>query len=75
MENKGVLLTYHYREVAQDKREKLVTRAKEIIIENGFKVKDNIGNKIIRETYTRLTSCSFCFRLVWPIVLWSVSPK
>ena len=38
VENKGVLLTYHYREVPSDKREALVPRAKQIITEQGFKV-------------------------------------
>ena len=38
MENKGVLLTYHYREVKPDMREDLVPRAKEIITQCGFKV-------------------------------------
>ncbi len=38
VENKGVLLTYHYREVPQLLRETLVPRAKEIITGCGFKV-------------------------------------
>ncbi|XP_059085685.1 uncharacterized protein LOC131882533 isoform X3 [Tigriopus californicus] len=38
VEEKGVLLTYHYREVAQEKREALVTKAKDIITQNGFKI-------------------------------------
>ena len=38
VENKGVLLTYHYREVSNEKREVLVPRAREIIKESGFKV-------------------------------------
>ena len=40
MENKGVLLTYHFRNVPTDKREPLVTRARELISMAGF----NIGN-------------------------------
>ena len=39
MENKGVLLTYHYREVPQEKRDNLVQKAKSIIQKGGFKVK------------------------------------
>ncbi len=39
VENKGVLLTYHYREVSSEKRQVLVPRAQEIISECGFKVK------------------------------------
>ena len=38
VENKGVLLTYHYREVSSEKRQVLVPRAREIISECGFKV-------------------------------------
>lgn len=38
VENKGVLLTYHYREVTEEAvREKLMARAKEIIEASGFK--------------------------------------
>ena len=40
MENKGVLLTFHYRNVPMEKREPLVIRAKELISAAGF----NIGN-------------------------------
>ena len=39
MENKGVLLTYHYREVPQEKRDNLVQKAKALIQKGGFKVK------------------------------------
>ena len=39
MENKGVLLTYHYREVPQEKRDNLVQKAKVLIQKGGFKVK------------------------------------
>ena len=38
VENKGVLLTYHYREVPVDKREDLIAGATRIIQESGFKV-------------------------------------
>lgn len=38
VENKGVLLTYHYREVPQEKRSVLVPKAKKIIMDGGFKV-------------------------------------
>ena len=38
VENKGVLLTYHYREVPQEKRGTLVPKAKKMIMEGGFKV-------------------------------------
>ena len=40
MENKGVLLTFHYRNVPPHCRERLVTRARQLIIAAGF----NIGN-------------------------------
>ena len=40
MENKGVLLTFHFRNVPMEKREPLVVRAKELISAAGF----NIGN-------------------------------
>merc|ERR1712083_1138816 len=40
VENKGVLLTYHFRNVPVDKREPIVTRARELITDAGF----NIGN-------------------------------
>jgi len=40
VENKGVLLTYHFRNVPVEKREPIVTRARELITEAGF----NIGN-------------------------------
>ena len=38
VENKGILLTYHFRNVAVDKREPLVARARELILEAGFKI-------------------------------------
>ena len=38
MENKGVLLTYHYREVPLEKRNELVERARQLIIDSGFVV-------------------------------------
>ena len=38
MENKGVLLTYHYRNVPEDKRPDLVTRAETLIREAGFNI-------------------------------------
>ena len=38
VENKGVLLTYHYREVPVEKREDLIAGATRIIQESGFKV-------------------------------------
>ena len=38
VENKGVLLTYHYREVPVEKRSNLVDRARELIAKFGFKV-------------------------------------
>jgi len=40
VENKGVLLTYHFRNVPLDKREPIVSRARELITAAGF----NIGN-------------------------------
>ena len=40
MENKGVLLTFHYRNVPPHCRERLVTRARQLIVAAGF----NIGN-------------------------------
>ena len=40
MENKGVLLTFHYRNVPPHCREGLVTRARQLIVAAGF----NIGN-------------------------------
>ena len=40
VENKGVLLTFHFRNVPMEKREPLVVRAKELISAAGF----NIGN-------------------------------
>ncbi len=40
VENKGALMTYHYREVPLDQREELVPKAKAIINECGFKVAD-----------------------------------
>ena len=38
VENKGVLLTYHFRNVPVDKREPLVTRARELIASAGFNI-------------------------------------
>ena len=59
MENKGVLLTYHFRNVPTDKREPLVTRARELISMAGF----NIGNahcalEVIAVTSTHMKSLS-----------------
>ncbi len=38
VENKGVLLTYHYRTVPPDLREPLVLRARELISAAGFRI-------------------------------------
>ena len=38
VENKGVLLTYHYRNVEKSKQEPLVQRARELISAAGFKI-------------------------------------
>lgn len=38
VENKGVLLTFHFRNVPLDKREGIVARASELISEAGFKI-------------------------------------
>ena len=38
MENKGVLLTYHYRNVPEHKRADLVTKAETLIRDAGFNI-------------------------------------
>ena len=38
VENKGVLLTFHFRNVPPEKREPIVTRARELITEAGFMI-------------------------------------
>jgi len=38
VENKGVLMTYHYRQVPQEKREALIEKTKKLIVDGGFKV-------------------------------------
>ena len=42
VEDKGPLMTFHYREVPLDKREPLIARAKELILEAGYKVRLNL---------------------------------
>jgi len=38
LENKGAILTFHYRNVPEDKKEPLVARVKELIVNAGFKI-------------------------------------
>lgn len=38
VENKGAVLSFHYRNVPQDKRPRLVSRVKELIEDAGFRV-------------------------------------
>ena len=38
VENKGVLMTYHYRQVPHEKREALIEKTKKLIVDGGFKV-------------------------------------
>ena len=40
VEDKGVLMTFHYREVDVEKREPLITRAKQLIKDAGYKVEE-----------------------------------
>lgn len=40
VENKGALLTFHFRETPINKREPLVTTARKLIVEHGFKAAD-----------------------------------
>lgn len=37
VENKGVLLTYHYREAPENRREDLIVRARQLIEDSGFR--------------------------------------
>ena len=55
VENKGVLLTFHFRSVPMEKREPLVVRAKELISAAGF----NIGNAHCA-LEVRILSVPFC---------------
>jgi trehalose-6-phosphatase len=39
VEDKEVQLTFHYRSVPEEERKEMVTKAEEIILRSGFKVK------------------------------------
>ena len=45
-------MTYHYRQVSQDKRESLIEKAKKIIVDGGFKV--ILGNVNIAPSITNI---------------------
>ena len=66
VENKGVLLTYHFRNVPADKREPIVSRARELITEAGF----NIGNAhcALEVSYIKHDTCHFLFHVTIVVI-------
>ena len=55
-------MTFHYREVALDKREPLIVRAKELILEAGYKVRQSVckNPSVILLTEHSLIQPDFC---------------
>ena len=77
VENKGVLMTYHYRQVPQEKREELIEKAKKLIVHGGFKV--NTSNILFNQSIELISKhvhesgfklIHILFRLALLIVLW-----
>jgi len=77
VENKGVLLTYHYREVPVEKRNDLIARAKKLIIDSGFKVSLillttlSICMILAKLAQSPKTVCRSVFLTIWHCILFA----